>query len=321
PHRNPLSKSPLTSKRYPIGLIQEPAASMTDNHRVTISQRLFVVLQYSLPQHLLSKLMFRLTRLRLGPITRLLVRGFIRAFRVDMDDAMQPDLAAYPNFNTFFTRALRPEARPLEPNTDAIVSPVDGCISQLGKIQSGRIVQAKNRDFACEELLGGDSNLAACFDDGLFATLYLSPKDYHRVHMPLDGSLVSILYIPGRLFSVNQTTAAMVPRLFARNERVVCLFETKLGPMALVLIGAIFVGSIETIWTGQITPRPGRSIAQIPPTQGKPELHRGTEFGRFNMGSTVILLLPQGNARWLSRLGPSCLVRYGEALGFSLAST
>jgi len=291
---------------------------MTHTNHPSIGQRLFVVLQYLLPQHLLSGIVFRLTRLRLGVLTGWLIRGYIRSFRVDMSEARQPDPARYPNFNAFFTRALRANARPLEQAGGTVVSPVDGVISQLGNIESGRIFQAKGQDFGCAELLGGDADLAACFDGGMFATLYLSPRDYHRIHMPIDGRLRSTIHVPGRLFSVNPTTTAAVPRLFARNERLVCAFETDLGSMALVLVGAIFVGSIETVWAGRITPPRGRRILSRPAPEAMPALERGAELGRFNMGSTVILLLPQGCARWHERVGPGVSIRCGTTLALRM---
>ena len=294
---------------------------MTDRRNPTLGERLFVALQYILPQHRLSGIVFHLTRLRLGVLTGWLIRGFIRAFQVDMREARQPDPAAYSSFNAFFTRALREDARPLDQSPLAIVSPVDGVVSQLGNIASGRIFQAKGRDFGCADLLGGDAQLAARFDGGLFATLYLSPRDYHRIHMPIDGRLDCTIHVPGRLFSVNPTTAAAVPRLFARNERVICVFETDLGPMALVLVGAIFVGSIETVWSGRITPPRGRRMLRTPAAEDMPPLARGTELGRFNMGSTVILLLPRACARWEERLAPGVYVRCGASAARTIGQT
>ncbi|MGB5833006.1 MAG: archaetidylserine decarboxylase [Thiohalocapsa sp.] len=289
-----------------------------NGERLGPGQRLFVALQYLLPQHLLSGVVFRLTRLRLGPVTSLLIRAFIWAFRVDMDEAMAPNPAAYPNFNAFFTRALREGARTVDLAPNKVISPVDGAVSQIGRIESGRLFQAKGRDFGCDELLGGDRELAACFDGGLFATLYLSPRDYHRIHMPLDGRLRSTIHVPGRLFSVNPTTAAAVPRLFARNERLVCLFETALGPIALVLVGAIFVGSIETTWSGRVTPPRGRSIKRTPADQAMVPFQRGAELGRFNMGSTVVVLLPPNTAVWNPELAPGTAVSCGRPLALAL---
>jgi phosphatidylserine decarboxylase len=290
------------------------ASPTKDTGRLSIPQRLFVGLQYLLPQHLLSGLMFRLTRLRMGRLTQFAIRGFVRVFGVDLSEAQAAEPAAYPTFNAFFTRALREGARPLDPAPDTIVSPVDGVISQIGQIESGRIFQAKGQEFGCQELIGGDASLAGRFDGGAFATLYLSPRDYHRIHMPLDGRLRSTIHVPGRLFSVNPTTAAAVPRLFARNERVVCLFDTALGPMALVLVGAIFVGSIETVWSGRITPPRARKIIRVQAGDDFPPLRRGAELGRFNMGSTVILLMPPGSICWTPGLTAGAMIRCGNAL-------
>jgi phosphatidylserine decarboxylase len=285
---------------------------------MTIGQRLFVALQYALPQHGLSGLAFRLTRLRLGPLTELLIRAFSRLFRVDLTEAAEARPGAYPSFNAFFTRALRPDARPLsEPGT--LACPVDGAVSQLGGIAGGRIIQAKGRDYSVADLLGGDAVLAARFATGQFATLYLSPQDYHRIHMPIDGTLVETIHIPGRLFSVNPTTTAAVPRLFARNERVVALFDTTLGPLALVLVGAIFVGSIETVFAGLHTPPRANAIRRIDYRGRGIRLQRGDEMGRFNMGSTVVLLLGDTVVDWDPMLQPGSRVRcrFGIATGRS----
>jgi phosphatidylserine decarboxylase len=203
---------------------------------------LFVALQHVLPQHTLSGLMYLLARIRWRPLKDLLIGTFIRLYRIDMSQAAEPDPKAYPHFNAFFTRELRPEARPVDPDPQAVLSPVDGAISQVGRIAASRVIQAKGRDFSVEELLGGDAERARAFIGGSFATIYLAPNDYHRIHMPLDGDLLWTQHIPGRLFSVNATTAGLVPRLFARNERVACGFTTPAGSMTMVLIGAIFVG-------------------------------------------------------------------------------
>jgi len=280
-----------------------------------MGERIFAALQQFLPQHLLSRVVHRLTRLRAGPLTRLAIRAFVRGFDVDLGDAAEPDARRYATFNAFFTRALRPDARPLAPQTDALLCPVDGAISQLGPLEDGRLVQAKGQTFQLAELLGGDTTLAAGFQRGAFATLYLSPRDYHRIHMPVDGTLAETIHVPGRLFSVNAATAAWIPRLYARNERVVCLFDSTAGPVAVVLVGAIFVGSIETVWGGELTPPRGRVLRRLPPPRPAPTLARGAELGRFNMGSTVILLLPAGAVEWRPDLVPGRAVRVGEALG------
>jgi phosphatidylserine decarboxylase len=260
--------------------------------------------------------MYGLTRVRLRPVKALLIRGFIRVFRVDMSEAREPDPGAYEHFNAFFTRALRPLARPPAEGPDALLCPADGALSQLGAIEDGRIFQAKGMDYALLELLGGEKGWAEQFAGGHFATVYLSPRDYHRVHMPLAGRLRAMLHLPGRLFSVNRVTTGLVPRLFARNERVVCLFDGETGPMAVILVGAIFVGSMDTVWAGQITPRRGRTPArETCGAHSFVELAKGEEMGRFNMGSTVILLFPPGAVEWEPDLHPGQPVRMGQRLG------
>jgi phosphatidylserine decarboxylase len=270
----------------------------------------------ALPQHLISRLTFRLTRLR-SPLVPRAIRGFIRLFQVDMSEALDPDPAAYPSFNAFFTRALRPGVRPVVPEQDAIVCPVDGTLSQLGAIQGERILQAKGQDYSVFELLGGYRHNAEPFRGGRFCTLYLSPRDYHRVHMPLGATLREMIYVPGRLFSVAPYATRTIPRLFARNERVACLFETEGGPMAVVMVGAINVAAIETVWAGLVTPPPGPRIQVFDYRDRAPPitLKKGQEMGRFNMGSTVIVLFPKGMMAWEPALGPGARVRMGERLG------
>lgn len=285
--------------------------------------RLFVATQHILPQHALSGLMYRLARVRWRPLKDLLIRTLLHLYRIDMPEAAQPDPRAYAHFNAFFTRALRPDARPQDPDPKAVVSPVDGAISQIGTIEAGRLIQAKGRDFTVEELLGGNIERARSYAGGSFATLYLAPGDYHRIHMPLGGSLNWMRHVPGHLFSVNNATAALVPRLFARNERVICGFDTQAGEMAMVLVGAIFVGGIETVWAGEVTPAKARPSASAPRSasadaqaeQRPVRLERGEEMGRFNLGSTVILLFEPGRVRWDERLRPGQKVRLGERLG------
>lgn len=275
--------------------------------------RLYVGMQYLLPQHLLSALMYRLTRLRWRPLKNLVIRGFVRHFRVDMGESLEPDTTAYETFNHFFTRELRPDARPLPAAPAAVLCPADGTLSQLGKIAHGRIFQAKGRDYSLVELLGGRDDWAQAFQGGGFATIYLSPRDYHRVHMPLTGDLREMIHVPGRLFSVNPITTALVPRLFARNERVACLFESEAGPMAVILVGAIFVGSMETVWAGQVTP--GTSAGKSPGEGPTVRLDRGSEMGRFNMGSTVILLFPPERVAWDLSLAAGDPVRVRQRIG------
>jgi len=278
--------------------------------------RPYVDLQYLLPHHLLSAMMRRLTRSRIGPLKDLLIRRVIDLYQVDMTLAQDPDPSHYACFNDFFTRALRPDARPLDPAPEALLCPVDGALSQAGEIRDGRIFQAKGRDYDLLELLGGDTEWGARFAGGHFSTLYLSPRDYHRVHMPLDGELARMLHVPGRLFSVNPTTARLVPRLFARNERVVCLFETPAGPMAVILVGAIFVAGIDTVWAGTVTPVSQRVGSwSYGAQQETVRLARGAEMGRFNMGSTVILLFGPGRVTWSTALRPGATLKMGERIG------
>jgi phosphatidylserine decarboxylase len=277
------------------------------------AERLFVAVQHLLPQHLLSALMYRVARWRWRPFKDALIGWFVRHFRVDMSLAAEPDPRAYATFNAFFTRALRPGVRLLAPDPGALLCPADGALSQIGLIRDGALLQAKGHSYTALDLLGGDAQAAAAFAGGAFATIYLSPRDYHRVHMPVEGVLRAMTQVSGRLFSVNAVTARGVPRLFARNERVICLFDTPVGPMALILVGAIFVGCMETVWAGQVAP-PLRGGPR-PDAAGPVRLGRGEEMGRFNMGSTVILLLPPGAVAWDSGLKPGDPLRMGQALG------
>jgi phosphatidylserine decarboxylase len=283
----------------------------------TLKKTLFVLLQHLLPQHLLSRLVGRLAECRTPWIKNRLIDGFRRYYDVDMSEALQPDPAAYPHFNAFFTRALKADARPLDTTPGAVLSPVDGTISQRGTLQYGRIFQAKGRGYALTTLLGGDSQRADPFIDGEFATLYLSPRDYHRVHMPLTGTLRETVYIPGDLYSVNATTTAGVENLFARNERLVAIFDTALGPMAMVLVGAMIVAGIETVWRGQVAPLPRQPLLLDRFDATPPRLEQGAEMGRFKLGSTVILLFPKGSLQWLEGLSAGSLVRMGERLGLA----
>ncbi|MBB1127205.1 phosphatidylserine decarboxylase [Thiospirillum jenense] len=260
--------------------------------------------------------MWHFTHARLGFILPSFIRLFVKQFAVNLDEAAESSPAAYSTFNAFFTRALRSDARPITDDPQTIISPVDAVISQLGTIENGQLIQAKGRQFTLTELLGGAPDLAQLFDGGLFATLYLSPRDYHRIHTPAAGQLRSMLYIPGRLFSVNPATVRGVPNLFARNERVICVFNNEYGPFVLVLVGAIFVGSIETTWAGEITPPRGVIIRRDDyPNNETPTFARGAECARFNMGSTVIVLLPPGRAQWLANKQPNDRIQCDAALG------
>lgn len=278
-------------------------------------KKLFILFQHIVPQHLLSRLTGWLAELE-HPVAlkNWVIAAFVRHFKVDMSEAAQPDHRQYANFNAFFTRALRDGARPLA-QAD-MVCPADGAISQLGNIVDGRIFQAKGQDYSCVELLGGDPEWASRFAGGKFATIYLSPRDYHRVHMPLKGKLLATTYVPGDLFSVNTVTAENVERLFARNERLVSYFETDAGPMAMILVGAMVVAGIETVWGGQIAP-PNRepSTANYQELPQPVVLDKGEEMGRFKLGSTVILLFPERAVEWDQHFGAAVPTRLGEPLG------
>jgi phosphatidylserine decarboxylase len=277
----------------------------------TVKQRLMSLPFYVLPHHLISGIMFRIARIRWTPFKNLVIKTYTRLHAVDMTQAVIEDKFAYENLNAFFTRALKPACRPLDGDAGSWVCPVDGAVSQAGGIEQGRIFQAKGRDYSLLELLGGDQSLAALFHDGRFATLYLSPKDYHRIHMPCDATLSQMAYIPGRLFSVAEHTVSAIPRLFARNERCVCAFETDNGPMVMVLVGAINVAAIETVWHGLVTADKG-SIRRIRYADDEIRLCRGDEMGRFNLGSTVIVIGP-GNLIWHEAIQPGRSVRMGQA--------
>ena len=280
----------------------------------------FVILQHLLPKLALTRLAGALASHEGGALTRLVIDLFIRHYGVDMAEALQPDPARYRSFNDFFTRALRPDARPLADR--ALVCPVDGAVSQLGPIDDGRILQAKGHLYTAHALLAGDATLARRFRDGQFATIYLSPRDYHRIHMPCDGQLQQMVYVPGSLYSVNPTTVAGVPGLFARNERVVCVFEAPWGPWVLVLVGATIVGSMATTWHGVVNPpRPGRVCHwQYPATGDKAvTLARGDEMGRFLLGSTVVMLFPPGAPALPTDWQPGQAVRMGQAMSAQAA--
>jgi phosphatidylserine decarboxylase len=279
--------------------------------------RLFVALQYLLPQHWLTELAHEVAHSRVVWLKKLLIRSFVRHFHPDMSEAEQADPLAYRSFNEFFTRALRAGARPVDPDPAALVSPVDGSVSQLGRLDGSWLVQAKGTAYTLEALLGGDAGWADVFRGGAFATLYLAPFNYHRVHMPLAGTLRAAWYLPGQLFSVNAATTAAVPGLFARNERVVCIFGAGRVTFAVVLVGALLVGSLATVWHGEVTPRAPRRRADLPldGSRSSLTLAKGCELGRFNMGSTVILLLPPGTADWLGTVAAGDAVRVGAALG------
>jgi len=278
-----------------------------------VSDRTAVVLQYLLPKQALTALAGKFAAARLGHLTTGVIRWFVARYGVNMSEAIEPDIAAYATFNDFFTRPLKPGARPLAQS--AFLCPVDGAISQFGVIAGDQIFQAKGHHYSTTALLGGDAELAARFEDGSFATLYLSPKDYHRIHMPCDGRLLRMIHVPGDLFSVNPVTARGVPGLFARNERVVCQFDSAHGPFVLALVGATIVGSMATVWHGVVNPpRPGRR-REWRYEDRQPELHRGEEMGRFQLGSTVVLLFPKDTLRFNADWSARRPIRMGETMG------
>ncbi len=270
---------------------------------------------YPLPQHAISRLTYKLTRLETPWFKNAFIRWFAHHYGVDWNEALCSRPQDYSHFNAFFTRPLRDGTRPIEGGQTTVVSPADGHISQIGGIHRDAIFQAKGHTFTVTELLGGDSERAAAFEDGDFVTVYLSPRDYHRVHMPLSGRLRETVYVPGRLFSVAAHTVRTIPRLFARNERLVSIFDGDGGPMAVVLVGAINVAAIETVWAGLATPPPRPDVEVQDYQQAGIDLSRGQEMGRFNMGSTVILLFGKNRVRWLDGLRAEQPVQMGQALG------
>ena len=254
-----------------------------------------VAFQYLLPKHLISRLVGKFAAAQAGNITTAAIKWFIKRYQIDMSEAANPDPHSYKTFNAFFTRKLKSGIRPICQTPNTIVQPVDGAISQFGGINSGQIFQAKGHNYSALALLGNQKEDAMRFDNGNFATIYLSPKDYHRIHMPIKGTLSKMTYVPGDLFSVNPLTARNVPDLFARNERVITIFETEIGPLAMILVGATIVASIETVWAGTITPPCGSLFSKNYPTEGESAitLEKGEEMGRFKLGSTVIMLFGQ----------------------------
>jgi phosphatidylserine decarboxylase len=292
------------------------STSMTAAPTVQPGDRLFAALQYALPKHALSRLIYNVARSEARWIRNTFLRIFLNGYRVNMAEAVQPDPFAYRSFNDFFTRALRPEARPIAADPAAVVSPVDGTVSQCGELQGDSLLQAKGHRYSLHELLGGDAEAVAAYRDGSFACIYLAPYNYHRIHMPCAGTARANLYVPGDLFSVNAATARAVPRVFARNERLVCDFETPLGRMAVILVGALFVGSIETVHCGEVNPPPRRRKAPVPIATGVgAQFAKGAELGRFNMGSTVVLLFQRNRIAWESTLAPESTVQLGRVIG------
>jgi len=285
----------------------------------TFGDRLFATFQYVIPKRALSRLIYSVMRAESPAFKRMLIGSFLKGYRVDMAEAVQGDPFAYRSFNEFFTRALRPGARTLAPGADIIVSPVDGTVSQAGPLHGDEIIQAKGIHYSALELLAGDREATQHYHGGNFTCIYLAPYNYHRIHMPFSGQLLKTVYVPGDLFSVNAATARAVPRVFARNERVICEFETVLGRMAVILVGALFVGSMETVYAGEINPPPRRQKQAVNISKGLGQaLTKGAELGRFNMGSTVVLMFEPNRMRWEEFLQPQTTLRMGQAIGASL---
>lgn len=280
---------------------------------VSLWDKLVTLPQYIIPQHVFSLVMYRATRCEVVWFKNLIISTIIKQYKVNMAEAAEMNLDYYSSFNTFFTRLLRNDVRPISESD--IVSPVDGVVSQVGPVTSGQIVQAKGQEYSVLALLGGDDALTSEFVGGQFATIYLSPKDYHRIHMPATGVLRKMRYIPGKLFSVSPRTARAVPDLFARNERVAVTFDTDFGPIVMVLVGAIFVGSMETIWAGQITPNYGKVIQQWTyDGEQAITIEKGQEMGRFNMGSTVVMLVGKDVALFNEQVEAEATIQLGNAM-------
>jgi phosphatidylserine decarboxylase len=284
-----------------------------------VSDRIKVLPQYLLPKRALTEFAGRVAGAKGGASTTRLIQWFVKKYGVNMDEALDPDVRSYASFNEFFTRPLRDGVRPL---ADAdFICPVDGAISQFGEVKDHQIFQAKGHNFTTAALVGGDDTLAAHFQHGSFANLYLSPKDYHRIHMPCDGTLTRMIYVPGALFSVNPTTARGIPGLFARNERVVCVFDSKEhGPFVMVLVGATIVGSMETVWHGVVNPPRARDVREWTYPAGEVVLRKGEEMGRFLLGSTVVMLFQPGVISFNPEWAPQRAIRLGEAMGVKPAA-
>jgi phosphatidylserine decarboxylase len=269
--------------------------------------------QYILPKHLLSRLVGKLAAAKAGALTQFLIKNFIKAFDINMQDALYEKASDYDTFNAFFTRPLKEGIRPIIEGENILCQPVDGKVSQFGDIVGDKVFQAKGHDYSLTTLLGGKPELAECFKGGKFVTIYLAPRDYHRIHMPIKGKLTDTLHVPGELFSVNPLTAENVPGLFARNERVVTLFDTSVGKVALVLVGATIVASIETVWSGNITPPAGKYVQHWQHNEEDIELDKGEEMGRFKLGSTVVLCFESDKITF-EDLSAGDVTRLGEAL-------
>ena len=280
---------------------------------LTRQQKFLKFLFQVMPHHAVSRVVYFVTRLR-GPQVKPMIDWFVKKYGVDMSEAAEAETGYYQTFNEFFTRPLRDNIRPIAPGDNTLACPCDGTVSQAGSIRAGAILQAKGRGYSALELLGGDKAMAAQFADGRFATIYLAPHNYHRLHMPLDANMVRMLHVPGRLFSVAEWTVAEIPRLFARNERLACYFDTAAGPLVMVLVGAINVSAIETVWSGQVIPPRGKKVSEYDYSHTRKEIFKGDEMGRFNMGSTVILLTGS-NVEWLPHISAGQAVKMGQLIG------
>ncbi len=269
---------------------------------------------FLLPQHFLSAIIHRFMRIKHTGFKNLQIGQFIKLFKVNMSEAQQSDYTQFEDFNHFFTRQLKAGVRPDQTADDELCCPVDGAVSELGDIENDQLIQAKGHYFSLNELLGGDQALTETFHNGKFVTIYLSPRDYHRIHMPLDGTLQQMIHVPGQLFGVNRASVKTIPRLFSRNERVISIFDTPAGTMALIQVGAIFVSSIETVWQGVVTPPRRKQIQRWDYPQGE-KLNKTEEMGRFNMGSTVVLLFTRDSINWNPQLKPELPVQLGQPLG------
>ena len=282
-----------------------------------LSSYLFLMLQYLLPKHLLTALLYRISRIRTVAIKDKIILAFANAFDVDIEEAARTVPDEYANFNDFFTRDLKPGSRPIDADANAIVSPVDGTVSSIGVIENKQILQAKGLQYTLDDLLATDLDDTKIYANGSFVTIYLAPYNYHRVHCPIDAQLVAARYVPGDLFSVNNATVSLLPRLFARNERLICHFQTTAGPMILIFVGALNVGSISTTWSGLIRPRK-RGVVEdlsLPRSRIAEQVAKGSLLGWFNMGSTVIVLLPPGHCVWHDTIRNGTVLRMGESLG------
>ncbi len=280
-----------------------------------LSEVLFTSLQQIIPQHTLSRFTGKFAECRIPLVKNWLITTFANHYGVDLSEAVIEDPTAFENFNAFFTRELKPGAREIAKKANMVACPADGAISEIGDIELGSVLQAKGRSYSLISLLGGDADLCNKMMGGKFATIYLSPKDYHRVHMPLDGVLQSMTYVPGKLFSVNQATANRIPSLFARNERLICHFDSKHGPFVIILVGAMIVAGIETVWAGEVAPVKARIHTTQYNKLPKIKLKKGEEMGRFKLGSTAILLFPEKTVSWEEELLNGSPTRMGQSLG------